>query len=141
MCCVSLSTLMIAGQMANEVAVKACWEGNKDMSSDVVIQSVVAEAGYDADSILSKANSPEIKQDLRARTKEAKDTGICGVPSYRVFRRKIGQGDHDWRLASDIVWGQDETVVVEDSISGWDGQSRVFEAVGDEGPRTGSAKL
>jgi 2-hydroxychromene-2-carboxylate isomerase len=111
------------------------------MSSDSVLHSVIAEAGYDANSIIAKANSPEIKQDLRARTKEAKDTGICGVPSYRVFRRRIGHGDQDWRRAGDIIWGQDETVVVEDLISGWDGQSGVFEAGGDERPRKGSARL
>ncbi len=135
------STFMMSGQLPNRNAVKACWESNKDMSSDRVLHSVIAEAGYDADSIMAKANSPEIKQDLRARTKEAKDTGICGVPSYRVFRRRIGQGDQDWRLASDIIWGQDETVVVEDLISGWDGQSGVLEAGGDEVSRIGSAKL
>lgn len=95
------------------------------MASDTVVRNVIAEAGYDADHILAKANSQEIKQDLRRRTQEAKDTGICGVPSYRVFRRKIGQGEQDWSLTSDIVWGQDETVAVEDWVSGWDGQSSV----------------
>ena len=127
--------------MANNDAVRACWERNKDMSSDSVLHSVIAEAGYDAVSIIAKANSPEIKQDLRARTKEAKDTGICGVPSYRVFRRRIGNGDQDWKRAGDIIWGQDETVVVEDLISGWDEQSGVFEAGEDERPQKGSARL
>jgi 2-hydroxychromene-2-carboxylate isomerase len=118
--------------------VRACWEQNKDMSSDEVLSSAIAEAGYDAKSIMAKANSPEIKQDLRARTKEAKDTGICGVPSYRIFRRRVGQQDQDWKLVSDIIWGQDESAVVEDLISGWDGHSRVVES--DE-KRRESAKL
>lgn len=111
------------------------------MSSDDVLHSVIAEAGYDANRIMAQANSPEIKQDLRARTKEAKDTGICGVPSYRVFRRKVGSGDNEWRLTSDIVWGQDETAVVEDLISGWDGQSSTSEAGEISQPRTGKTKL
>lgn len=110
------------------------------MASDAVLHDVIAEAGYDADNILAKANSQEIKQDLRRRTQEAKDTGICGVPSYRVFRRKIGQGEQDWRLTSDIVWGQDETVAVEDWISGWDGQSSVGEIPGSR-DRRASSKL
>jgi 2-hydroxychromene-2-carboxylate isomerase len=118
--------------------VRACWEQNKDMSSDEVLSSAIAEAGYDAKSIMAKANSPEIKQDLRARTKEAKDTGICGVPSYRIFRRRVGQQDQDWKLVSDIIWGQDESAVVEDLIAGWDGHSRVVES--DE-KRRESAKL
>lgn len=111
------------------------------MSSDKVLHSVIAEAGYDADDILAKANSADIKQDLRARTKEAKDTGICGVPSYRVFRRKIGQGDGDWRLVGDIIWGQDETAVVEDLISGWDGESCVVEGENGKRPRNNDARL
>jgi 2-hydroxychromene-2-carboxylate isomerase len=118
--------------------VRACWEQNKDMSSDEVLSSAIAEAGYDAKSIMAKANSPEIKQDLRVRTKEAKDTGICGVPSYRIFRRRVGQQDQDWKLVSDIIWGQDESAVVEDLIAGWDGHSRVVES--DE-KRRESAKL
>lgn len=111
------------------------------MASDSVLHSVIAEAGYDADSILAEANSPAIKQELRARTKEAKETGICGVPSYRVFRRRIGQGDQDWELASDVVWGQDEVAVVEDWIGGWDGKSRGSEPEGEMRSRIGSARL
>jgi 2-hydroxychromene-2-carboxylate isomerase len=102
------------------------------MSSDEVLSAVVAEAGFDAESIMQKANSPEIKQDLRARTQEAKATGICGVPSYRIFRRKVGQGEKDWRLTSDIIWGQDDIAVVEDLISGWDGRSPIMPMSGSQ---------
>ena len=45
--------------------------------------------------------------------------GLCGVPSYGVFRRNTGQ-DQDWKQTGDIVWGQDEMAVVEDMIAGWD---------------------
>jgi 2-hydroxychromene-2-carboxylate isomerase len=99
------------------------------MSSDDVLREVLAEAGYNADSIMKSANSAEIKQDLRARTKEAKDTGICGVPSYRIFRRQKGQGEADWKLVSDIIWGQDDIAAVEDLISGWDGKKQASVAI------------
>lgn len=92
------------------------------MSSDDVVKSVVAEAGYNADDVMARANGAEAKADLRARTKEAKDNGLCGVPTYRVFRRKIGDGEHQWKLSGDLVWGQDEFPVVEDLIAGWDGE-------------------
>lgn len=95
------------------------------MSNDNILHSVILDAGYNADSIISRANSSEIKQNLRARTKEAKDTGICGVPSYRIFRRSAAGGD--WKLVSDIIWGQDESVVVEDIIAGWDEQASAYE--------------
>lgn len=137
----SLPTCIPFGRLANEITVRACWESNKDVASDSVLHSVIAEAGYNADSIMAKANSPETKQDLRDRTKEAVDTGICGVPSYRVFRRKLGQRDQDWKLASNIIWGQDETATVEDLISGWDGQSRTFELGGEGPPQKSSARL
>lgn len=131
---------LLAGE-ANHTAVRACWERNKNIASDDVLHSVIAEAGHNAEDIMAKANSLEIRQDLRLRTKEAKDTGICGVPSYRVFRRKIGSGNEEWKLANGIIWGQDETAVVEDLISGWDGESIVCESSGDVRPRKDSAKL
>lgn len=89
------------------------------MSKDEVLTSVLSEAGHDAKSIMAEANSQKIKADLRARTQEAKETGICGVPTYRVFRRNIGE--QGWKQTGDLVWGQDEVNVVEDLIAGWDG--------------------
>lgn len=89
------------------------------MSSDDVLSKVITEAGYDASSILARANSDEYKKALRAHTQEAKQIGLCGVPSYRIFRKRDGQ---DWRQVGDIVWGQDEMAVVEDLIAGWNGE-------------------
>jgi 2-hydroxychromene-2-carboxylate isomerase len=106
------------------------------MSSDDVLSSVIAGAGYDAKDILSRANSPPVKLELRARTKEAVDIGICGVPSYRVFRRKEGQGDGEWTLFGDTVWGQDELAVVEDLIAGWDA-----DGIADVGIETKSGEI
>ncbi|KPI40947.1 uncharacterized protein AB675_10862 [Cyphellophora attinorum] len=125
-----------------DVLFRACWERNKDMSSDEILREVIAEAGYDADAIMKSANSAEIKQDLRARTKEAKDIGICGVPSYRIFRRQKGQVGVDWKLVSDIIWGQDDIAAVEDLISGWDGQQQVSVAIEEvEGRGEAKSKL
>ena len=89
------------------------------MSSNNVLNQVIAEAGYDAASIMARANSDEYKNALRACTQEAKQIGLCGVPSYRVFRRRDGQ---EWKQVGDTVWGQDELAVVEDLIAGWDGE-------------------
>ncbi|ETN41601.1 uncharacterized protein HMPREF1541_03537 [Cyphellophora europaea CBS 101466] len=124
-----------------DVLFRGCWERNLDMASDKVLHSVIAEAGYDADSVLACANSAEVKQKLRDLTKEAKNIGLCGVPSYRVFRRTIGDDEQSWKLSSDTIWGQDEIAVVEDLISGWDGKSRAFEAGAQEESRRGNAKL
>ncbi|KAF2169738.1 hypothetical protein M409DRAFT_64765 [Zasmidium cellare ATCC 36951] len=110
---------------------RACWERNLNMSSDEVLAQVITEAGHDAKAILSKANSDAVKKDLRARTAEAKEAGLCGVPTYRVFRRKAGSVE-EWRQTGDLVWGQDEVSVVEDLIARWDGSgvAKVGEEVG-----------
>lgn len=101
------------------------------MSSDEVTARVISEAGYDAKAVLSKANSDEIKKSLRARTAEAKEAGLCGVPTYRVFHRRAGSGAQ-WQQIGDLVWGQDELPVVEDLIAGWDGSgvAKVGEEIG-----------
>ena len=88
------------------------------MGNDQVLRQVISEAGYDAQDVFSRANNAKTKADLRARTQEAKDAGICGVPSYRVFRRRTQE--QKWEQTGDIVWGQDEINVVEDIIAGWD---------------------
>lgn len=106
------------------------------MSSDEVLSSVITDAGYDGKGILSRANSPQIKADLRARTKEAKEVGICGVPSYRVYRRK---GNAEWTMYGDVVWGQDDLAVVEDLIAGSDRDQ--IATVGTEFRSSGASKL
>lgn len=104
------------------------------MSSDEVLKQVISETPYNADDIIQNANSDEIKKQLRACTQEAKDVGLCGVPSYRVFRRSSGESE--WKRAGDIVWGQDELAVVEDLIAGWDGSGVADVGVGGERERS-----
>jgi len=94
---------------------RGCWEQNLDMSSDEVVQQVIQDAGFDGGAVLARASSDKYKQALRNLTQEAKQIGLCGVPSYRVFRRA---SDHSWKQAGGLVWGQDELAVVEDMISG-----------------------
>lgn len=89
------------------------------MSSDEVLKQVIADTGADSDAVMAKANSQHYKTELRNRTAEAVNAGICGVPTYRVFRRS--HGEQEWKQTGDMVWGQDELAVVEDLIAGWDG--------------------
>ncbi len=91
------------------------------MADDKVLSQVIDNAGSSGSKILAQANEPKIKTELRERTKEAKDTGINGVPSYRIFRRRVGESS--WKQHGDIVWGQDLIADVEDYIAGWDGSS------------------
>ena len=88
------------------------------------------KGGYPGLELIAKASTPQIKDKLRIYTQEALDVGICGVPSYRVFR---GAPDGGFVEAGGVIWGQDETAVVEDIISEWDEESCVNVAdVGEE---------
>ncbi|KJX92963.1 DSBA oxidoreductase like protein [Zymoseptoria brevis] len=118
---------------------RACWEQNLDMSDDNVVAKVIDQAGFDGKTLIAKSNEAEYKSELRARTKEAKDAGMCGVPTYRVYRRKEGQGEEAWTQTGGQVWGQDELAVVEDLIAGWDGDS--VATVDEGGSRSGSSRL
>ena len=75
------------------------------------------KAGYNGADLIARANAPAIKDKLRENTAAAKAAGICGVPTYRIFRQ---QQDGHWDPQGGLVWGQDETNVVEDLIAGWD---------------------
>ncbi|KAF2997631.1 hypothetical protein E8E13_004621 [Curvularia kusanoi] len=94
-----------------------CWEKNANVSDETVLAAVLDEAGYSGSDLIAKANSPAIKEKLRENTAAAKATGICGVPTYRVLRQRQ---DGHWEPRGGLVWGQDETNVVEDLIAGWD---------------------
>ena len=82
-----------------------------------MLLEVLNKGGLDGATLLQKANAAEAKAKLRALTGEAKALGICGVPSYRAFYQAPTGG---WENRGGVVWGQDETNVVEDLIAGWD---------------------
>jgi 2-hydroxychromene-2-carboxylate isomerase len=95
----------------------ACWEQNANVSDEAVLANVLTKGGYNGSELVGKANAPSIKTKLREFTAEAKEMGICGVPTYRVLRE---DSTGNWKSVGGLVWGQDETNVVEDLIAGWD---------------------
>ncbi|QDS67864.1 hypothetical protein FKW77_007820 [Venturia effusa] len=118
------------------VLYRACWERNLDMSDERVLIKTLSEAGFNTTELLVKASAQSIKDILRANTQEAKDNGICGVPSYRVSHRI----SHGWKANGGITWGQDESNVVKDLIAGWDAEAPggVVASVGSEHERNAS---
>jgi 2-hydroxychromene-2-carboxylate isomerase len=87
-----------------------------------VLLAVLEKAGYDGASLLAQANEPAVKAKLREATAAAKAQGICGVPTYRILR----EGENNrWEVHDSLVWGQDETNVVEDLIAGWDAENSI----------------
>jgi len=80
---------------------------------------VLSQGGFDGADLIKRASDPIIKDKLRRLTADAKAAGICGVPSYRLFRPSASG---EWKQSGGVVWGQDETNVLEDMIAGWDDQ-------------------
>jgi 2-hydroxychromene-2-carboxylate isomerase len=90
------------------------------VSDEFVLSDVLTRGGFDGHALVKAANTPEFKQKLRENTTRAKELGICGVPTYRVLRQ---DGVGEWKNVGGLVWGQDETNVVEDLIAGWHPES------------------
>ncbi|MCY1055245.1 2-hydroxychromene-2-carboxylate isomerase [Nannocystis sp. SCPEA4] len=83
---------------------RAYWDENADISDRAVLTRAITEAGLEPAAILARAESQEIKDELRRRTDEAVERGIFGVPTYFV-------GDQ-------LFWGQDRSDMVEEALGG-----------------------
>lgn len=120
------------------VLYRACWERNLNMSDEKVLAQTLSVAGFNASELLAKASAQSVKDTLRANTQQAKDTGICGVPSYRVSHMT----SDGRRVEGGITWGQDESNVVKDLIAGWDAEKdNVLANVGTGHEARGGSKL
>jgi 2-hydroxychromene-2-carboxylate isomerase len=99
---------------------------------------VLSKAGFNASKLLEEASKQQPKDILRANTQEAKDTGLCGVPSYRVSH----ETPQVWKINGGVVWGQDESNVVMDLIAGWNEEtSTTVATVGPEHESQGKSRL
>ncbi len=84
---------------------RAYWAEGRDLGQREVVTAVLREAGHDPEAVLARANSAEIKDELRRRTDEAIERGIFGVPTCFV-------GDQ-------LFWGQDRLDMVEAALGGY----------------------
>ncbi|EAT82728.1 hypothetical protein HBI56_065630 [Parastagonospora nodorum] len=119
----------------------ACWEKDENVSDEKVLADVLTKGGFDGADLIARANDLGVKAKLRELTAAAKEQGICGVPTYQVLRQDAGG---NWKNVGGLVWGQDETNVVEDLIAGWDPESSNAIAEprkGDKGTSRAEAKL
>jgi 2-hydroxychromene-2-carboxylate isomerase len=91
----------------------AYWERAEDVTRDDVIGVALRSAGTSEDDIASafaRAETGEIKDELRRRTDEAIGLGIFGAPAW-VIRRPHGPL---------LIWGQDRLDWVRAALAGWD---------------------
>lgn len=72
---------------------KAEWQDEEDISDGDALRRIVAEAGFDADSLLADARSGAFDREYLLNTEAAIAAGAFGSPSY-VYR-------------GELFWGQD----------------------------------
>lgn len=87
---------------------RAYWAEGRDVSTDEVVADVLREHGLDAEGVLARARSEEVKADLFARTDEALKAGVFGAPTF-VVGTPFGK---------ELFWGQDRMDRVERALGG-----------------------
>ena len=103
----ALRSLLVIGEPFMPLAHKfyeAYWVKNLDIGSDEVVAQILDEAGHDGATIVAKTKEQSVKDELFARTDEAIDKGLFGVPTFFVD--------------GVMYWGQDRMHQVEEAITG-----------------------
>lgn len=83
---------------------RAYWVDGIDLGTEDGVARVLREAGHDPIAVRARAESQEIKEDLRRRTDEGIARGIFGVPAFFV--------------EGELFWGQDRLDFVEEALGG-----------------------
>ena len=85
---------------------RAVWVRGLHVSDPAVVEGVANEIGLPGGSVVAKAQTPEIKNQLRSQTDAAISRGVFGVPSMEV-------GD-------ELFWGYDDFPYLELFLAGKD---------------------
>ena len=95
----------LSGAEGEEAAVREIFRANfardEDISDRHVIAAALERAAIAPDPVLARADSPEVKQQLRANTNEARALGIFGAPDFIVAGELFFGQD---RLTDAIDW-------------------------------------
>jgi 2-hydroxychromene-2-carboxylate isomerase len=75
----------------------------RDISDEDLLRSLVKRAGGNADTAWAQANTPQIKDALKAQTDEAISKGIFGAPSFTVGNELFWGND---RLEDAVEWAK-----------------------------------
>ena len=81
---------LIAAETANrekpyvEAVLAAMWEDGKNMNEPEIIAEVLSDAGLPTETLLTKSQSQEVKQQLIDNTSAAVARGVFGLPAFFV---------------------------------------------------------
>ena len=96
---------------ASKAIYAAYWVDALDVSEPPVLKVALDGAGLDGAALLTAAEQPSIKDDLRKRTDEAVALGVFGAPTFVVTSAASTEGQ--------LFWGQDRMLFVEKALAGW----------------------
>jgi 2-hydroxychromene-2-carboxylate isomerase len=83
----------------SQAVFRAYWERDEDIANPTVIADLITTVGLDADTILQRADTPEVREELRSITETAGVRGVFGVPMFFVD--------------DEMFWGKDRLEFVE----------------------------
>ncbi|MEO7330078.1 MAG: 2-hydroxychromene-2-carboxylate isomerase [Minicystis sp.] len=95
---------------ASKALFRAYWQLGRDLSQPFVVREALDQAGLDGAELVRRADDPQIKDALRARTDEAVARGVFGAPTFIVTALGV---------AGALFWGQDRLHFVEKALAGW----------------------
>ncbi|MEO8877769.1 MAG: 2-hydroxychromene-2-carboxylate isomerase [Polyangiaceae bacterium] len=78
---------------------RAYWAENRAPSDETTMREVLSNAGHDANAILERIKSEDLKADLFRRTEEAIALGIFGAPAYVVDGERLYWGQDRMHMA------------------------------------------
>ncbi|MBT5156890.1 MAG: 2-hydroxychromene-2-carboxylate isomerase [Rhodobiaceae bacterium] len=67
-----------------DAMVAALWEQGLKLDDPEVLHKVYADAGFDADALMTQMSDPEVKAELVANTEQAVNRGAFGIPTFFV---------------------------------------------------------
>ena len=83
---------------------RAYWVEGRAISEPEVLRAVLTETGHDADAVLARITTADVKDDLRARTEKAIELGIFGVPVLRLDGGPIFWGQDRMPFVAGLTW-------------------------------------
>jgi 2-hydroxychromene-2-carboxylate isomerase len=91
------------GERYMEVVLKAMWEDGQNLGDPEIVAKVLTDAGLDAEVLMTRAQTDEVKGILMGNTAAAADRGAFGIPTFFV-------GD-------EIFFGKERLGQVEEALS------------------------
>jgi len=86
----------------HHAAYRARWTDARDLSDPAVLTQLIEDAGLDPESVLERASSQDIDQQLTKQTQDAIERGVFGVPTLFV--------------GGEMFWGNDRFEVAKHFI-------------------------